>query len=87
MRQLKEDAYRFKGIIDEKGLARKDVIDETEKLKSKIERAKEINLLLQKNAQRAKKAKSKLCEEVRTHNKYIFICQRLTDMSLCVDRL
>lgn len=64
IRQLNQDAYRAKFHVDEKGIARKDIVEEVERLQAKIGRAKDINLVLQKTIRRARKTKSKLSEEV-----------------------
>lgn len=75
IRQLNQDAYRAKFYVDEKGIARKDMVEEVERLQAKIGRAKDINLILQKTVRRARKTKSKLSEEVGhqvvCHNLYI----------------
>lgn len=64
LRQLREEAYRLKTQIDAKLNAEKDLSNEIEQLQTKIDRARDINLVLQKTVRRAKKTKSKLCEEV-----------------------
>ncbi len=64
LRHLKEEAYRLKIQTEEKGIMRKELIDEIDKLQIKIGRAKEQNLLLQKSIRRTKKTKSKIFEEV-----------------------
>lgn len=62
--QLKEDVYHLNFHVDEKGNIRKELMEELVRLQSKTQRAKEINLVLQKNIRRAKKTKNKLPEEV-----------------------
>ena len=62
--QLKEDVYHLNFHLDEKGNIRKELMDEIIRLESKTQRAKEINLVLQKNIRRARKTKNKLPEEV-----------------------
>ncbi|KAK4015578.1 hypothetical protein OUZ56_030552 [Daphnia magna] len=64
LRQLREEAYRLKTQIDAKLNAEKDLSNEIEQLQTKIDRARDINLVLQKTVRRAKKTKSKLCEEI-----------------------
>lgn len=64
LRQLKEEAYRLKIQIEEKLSVGKELTNEIEQLQTKIDRAKDINLVLQKSIRRTKKTKSKLCEEV-----------------------
>ena len=64
LRHLKEEAYRLKNQTEEKLSVGKDLTNEIEQLQNKIDRAKDINLVLQKSIRRAKKTKSKLSEEV-----------------------
>ena len=64
LRQLKEEAYRLKIQTEEKLCVEKELTNEIEQLQTKIDRAKDINLILQKSIRRTKKTKSKLCEEV-----------------------
>ncbi len=64
LRHLKEEAYRLKIQTEEKLSVGKDLTNEIEQLQTKIDRAKDINLVLQKNIRRTKKTKSKLSEEV-----------------------
>lgn len=64
LRHLKEEAYRLKIQTEEKLSVGKDLTSEIEQLQTKIDRAKDINLVLQKSIRRTKKTKSKLSEEV-----------------------
>jgi predicted nucleic acid-binding Zn-ribbon protein len=64
LRHLKEEAYRLKIQTEEKLSVGKDLTNEIEQLQTKIDRAKDINLVLQKSIRRTKKTKSKLSEEV-----------------------
>jgi hypothetical protein len=64
LRHLKEEAYRLKIQTEEKLSVGKDLTNEIEQLQTKIDRAKDINLVMQKSIRRTKKTKSKLSEEV-----------------------
>ncbi|EFX81493.1 hypothetical protein DAPPUDRAFT_102466 [Daphnia pulex] len=64
LRHLKEEAYRLKIQTEEKLSVGKDLTNEIEQLQTKIDRAKDINLVLQKSIRRTKKTKSKLSEEI-----------------------
>ncbi len=72
IRKLKEDTYRIKFSVEEKEIVYKDALDEVERVKSKIKRAKDLNAQMQRIARKARKMKGKLDEEVR----YTVILQR-----------
>lgn len=62
--KLKEDSYNLKFSLEEKEVGHKDAFDELMQFSQKIERAKQVNALMQKQARKARKAKCKLDEEV-----------------------
>ena len=72
IRKLKEDTYRIKFSVEEKEIVYKDALDEVERVKSKIKRAKDLNAQMQRIARKARKMNGKLDEEVR----YTVILQR-----------
>lgn len=65
IRKLKEDTYRIKFSVEEKEIVYKDAMDEVERVKNKIKRAKDLNAQMQRIARKARKMKGKLDEEVR----------------------
>ncbi len=65
IRKLKEDTYRIKFSVEEREVVYKDALEEVERVKSKIKRAKDLNVQMQRIARKARKMKGKLDEEVR----------------------
>lgn len=69
IRKLNEEVHGIKFSVEEKEIVYKGALEEMERLKSKIKRAKELNQQMQKLARRQRKTKARLDEEVGLYKK------------------
>lgn len=83
--QLKEESYHMKFALEEKEVVHKEAYDELMQFSLKIERAKQVNALMQKQVRKARKAKCKLEEEVKLATLELFGCSPDSSFKLDAD--